>query len=178
MIKSEDDTRFIYIDPQSREIVLTIEKKFKPGKPDKRTKSSSDLKLEDSLTERYKVDGMSEPEARLKAQKVMAENKTSGSKNPSKEKALKRISDIEKAKATLGDTDIVTQLMTLLNPELAGKEGQEIDANTKESLMEAWDNEIDYLEQFSGTKRKKRKKKPEPGEYTFTIEGGMQPTKK
>ncbi len=100
------------------------------------------------------------------------------SKEPSKEKALKRISDIQKAKATLEKTDTVTQLMTLLNPRLAGKEGQKIDDNTKAALMDAWENELDYLEQFSGTTRKKEPAPKPPGggaTHTFIPGQGIVP---
>lgn len=73
----------------------------------------------------------------------------------SRAKSLKRISDIQKAKATLEKTDMVTQMLAKDNPELAQYVGQKIPPELKASLMDAWDNELDYHEQFSGTTRKK-----------------------
>lgn len=90
--------------------------------------------------------------------------------------ALKRISDIQKAKATLEKTDMVTQLLAKDNPELAQYIGQRIDPVKKEALMEAWDNELDYLEQFSGTKRKKEITPTGPAvTHTFIPGKGLVP---
>ena len=100
-----------------------------------------------------------------------------GAKPPKKAAALKRISDISKAIATLEKTDTITQLLAKDNPELAQYIGQTLDPDKKAALMDAWDNELDYLEKFSGTTRKKEKGR-EPGEYNFTLEGGMQPVVK
>jgi hypothetical protein len=62
--------------------------------------------------------------------------------------AYRRISDIYKAMATLGQTDSVTAALVALQPSLKGMIGQKIDANLKAQLDEAWNKEIAYLTQF------------------------------
>lgn len=91
------------------------------------------------------------------------------------DKALKRISDIEKARATLEKTDVMTAALLGLvkDPELKKKltTGQ-ITPELKEKVFEAWDAERAYLEQFIP----EGFKKPIPkATHVFTREKGLQP---
>lgn len=76
----------------------------------------------------------------------------SKSTDPTPQQALKRISDIQKARATLDKSSEVTQMLAALNPELKGMVGQQIAPELKQQLNDAWDNEINYLQQFTAKK--------------------------
>jgi hypothetical protein len=71
-----------------------------------------------------------------------------GETAPTPQQALRRISDIRKAMATLERTDEVTALLAIANPELSHMVGQKIDEELKQDLMDAWQNELDYLNDF------------------------------
>lgn len=73
----------------------------------------------------------------------------SKSSTPTPQQALKRISDINKARATLDKSSEVTQMLASLNPELKDMVGQKIKPELQQQLYDAWDNEIAYLEQFT-----------------------------
>ncbi len=73
----------------------------------------------------------------------------SKSSDPTPQQAYKRISDIQKTRATLDKTSEVTQMLAALNPELKGMVGQQIAPELKQQLNDAWDNEIAYLQQFT-----------------------------
>lgn len=78
----------------------------------------------------------------------------SKSSAPTPQQALRRISDIQKARATLEKTDVISLLMAKNNPELKDMAGQKINPELKQQLNEAWDNEIAYLQQFTTGKPK------------------------
>jgi hypothetical protein len=81
--------------------------------------------------------------------KGFQEGKIKGSSDePTPAQAFRRISDIYKAMATLGQTNSVTAALVALQPSLKGMIGQKIDANLKAQLDEAWNKEIAYLTQF------------------------------
>lgn len=61
--------------------------------------------------------------------------------------AIKRRSTIRKAMAQLGSADKVTQLMVAANPELKDYLGQDMDADLKEKALDAYEQEIRFLEE-------------------------------
>ncbi len=68
------------------------------------------------------------------------------------DKALKRISQIQKAKATLNKTSFIDRYLSTL-PQFKGKEGQQIGEQEKKELYRAWDEEVANLRsQMGGTK--------------------------
>lgn len=73
---------------------------------------------------------------------------TADQKPPSPAKALQRISDIEKARATLEKGEVITAIMAKTMPELADYFGKKIPEELKQRLYAAWDREIAYLNQF------------------------------
>lgn len=77
---------------------------------------------------------------------------TGSGKTPTARDAFKGISDIKKAKAILEKSDTVTAMIAAMNPELKDMVGQQIPADLKEELYTAWDNEIEYLNKFTGNK--------------------------
>ena len=110
----------------------------------------------------------------LKDWKAKTGSKTD--KTPTPQHALKRISDISKTIATLEKTDTITQLLAKDNPELAQYIGQTLDPEKKAALMKAWNDELDYLEKFSGTSRKKVVTKPDNvPTHTFVPGQGLVP---
>ena len=62
--------------------------------------------------------------------------------------ALKRLSNISKAKATLEKTDTITAFLAMINPDLKGMVGQKISPQDKQLLLQTWNNEINYLNQY------------------------------
>jgi len=62
--------------------------------------------------------------------------------------ALKRISQIKKAMATLEKTDVVTTMLATLNPSLKNMIGQKMSPELKRQLIEQWNKEIAYLNKF------------------------------
>lgn len=62
--------------------------------------------------------------------------------------ALKRISQIKKAMATLEKTDIVTATLAAVNPALKDMVGQKMSPALKKQLIKQWNNEIAYLNRF------------------------------
>jgi len=62
--------------------------------------------------------------------------------------ALKRISQIKKAMATLDKTDVVTTMLASLDPSLKNMVGQKISPALKKQLIEQWNKEIAYLNKF------------------------------
>lgn len=62
--------------------------------------------------------------------------------------ALKRISQIKKAMATLEKTDIVTATLAAVNPALKDMVGQKMNPALKKQLIKQWNTEIAYLNRF------------------------------
>jgi hypothetical protein len=79
---------------------------------------------------------------------------SSSNTDPTPQQAYKRISDIQKARAELGKSSEITQMLAMLNPELKGMVGQPLDPETKSQLNEAWDKEIGYLQQYTTASKK------------------------
>lgn len=71
-----------------------------------------------------------------------------GEAAPTSQQALRRISDIRKAMATLDRTNEVTELIVAMNPELGDMLGRKMDDELRRDLMDAWQNEMDYLNDF------------------------------
>ncbi|MFP4086643.1 MAG: hypothetical protein ACLFUL_07605 [Desulfobacteraceae bacterium] len=67
---------------------------------------------------------------------------------PTPQQALRRVSDIKRAMATLDKTNEITSLIVAANPELESMLGQKMDEERKQELMDAWQNELDYLNDF------------------------------
>jgi hypothetical protein len=76
----------------------------------------------------------------------------SGDKTPTPSQALKRITDIQKTRATLNKEDKVTQMLVAMNPAMKDMLGQQIPDELKQQLNDAFDAEIEYLRQFTGAK--------------------------
>lgn len=74
--------------------------------------------------------------------------KPSETVTPKPKDALKRLSNISKAKATLEKTDTITAFLATINPDLKGMVGQKISPQAKQSLLQTWNNEINYLNQY------------------------------
>lgn len=101
--------------------------------------------------------------------------------------ALKRISDIEKSKATLEQTNEITAMIVAANPNLSYLAGRKIDPKLKEELFNAWDRELEYLKQFvppgfmpePAAKRAKKIRRPmpkvgsAPSEYEYIPGQGL-----
>jgi len=64
---------------------------------------------------------------------------------PSRFKVLKRISDLRKAKTSLGQSNLVTQILIAANSDLASQFGQKLDERAKKEFLEQVDREIKYL---------------------------------
>ena len=79
-------------------------------------------------------------------EKIKAKYRESGTPTP--QQALRRVSDIKKAMATLDKTNEITSLIVAMNPELESMLGQKMDEERKQELMDAWQNELDYLNDF------------------------------
>jgi len=80
-------------------------------------------------------------------EKIKAKYRKDGG-TPTPQQALRRISDIKKAMATLDKTNEITSLIVAMNPELESMLGQKMDEERKQELMDAWQNELDYLNDF------------------------------
>jgi hypothetical protein len=76
-------------------------------------------------------------------------------------KALKRASEIQRSRAMLGKSDVLSAALATLNPELAGLVGQKLDPEAKKQLEDSWADELDYLTQFMHEKYKVRYKRPD-----------------
>jgi hypothetical protein len=86
---------------------------------------------------------------------------------PTEAEALKRISDIKKAKATLDKTNEITAMIVATDPEkFSGMLGQSIKPEHKQELMNAWDKEIEYLQQFTSAGKTTKT-------FTFTESGEL-----
>ncbi len=62
--------------------------------------------------------------------------------------ALKRINDLLKSNATLEKTDTVTAFLAIMNPELQEMIGQKISPEMKQNILQARNNEINFLNQY------------------------------
>ncbi len=62
--------------------------------------------------------------------------------------ALKRVSQIKKAMATLEKTDVVTTMLASLDPSLKNMVGQKMSPALKRQLIKQWNKEIAYLNKF------------------------------
>lgn len=74
--------------------------------------------------------------------------KPSETMTPKPKDVLKRLSNISKAKATLEKTDTITAFLATINPDLKGMIGQKISPQDKQLLLQTWNNEINYLNQY------------------------------
>ena len=95
-------------------------------------------------------------------------------KEPTPQQALMRISGIRKTMATLDKTNEITAMIIAANPELAGMIGQKIDDDLKQQLMDAWNDELDYLYRFApkSTKKPKRELNVETARKILQEAGG------
>jgi len=95
-------------------------------------------------------------------------------KEPTPQQALMRISGIRKTMATLDKTNEITAMIIAANPELAGMVGQKIDDDLKQQLMDAWNDELDYLYRFvpKSTKKPKRELNVETARKILQEAGG------
>ena len=83
--------------------------------PEKRTKSMSDLELEDKLTKKYEGEGLGNTDARLKAQKAMAQNKKDADNAPI-------YSDLGKLRSDLREGFLTEEEFKAEKKKLSGKE--------------------------------------------------------
>jgi hypothetical protein len=86
---------------------------------------------------------------------------TAGKEEYEPGQALKRISTIRKAMAELEKTNEITAAIVAANPDLGGMFGQQMDTKLKQDLMDAWQNELDYLAEFAPKQKPKEKPKAE-----------------
>jgi len=80
--------------------------------------------------------------------------KEKAGREPSPQQALKRISTIKKSIATLEKADKVDTVLMGLFPQLEGQMGQKIPAKQKQELLDAYNEELTYLQQFKTSRKK------------------------
>jgi hypothetical protein len=84
-----------------------------------------------------------------------------------KSQALKRISNIEKARAELGQADKVTALIAVVSPDLV--EGTQLREEDKLKLEEAWGKELEYLATFTGEETEEGAVAPPPEQEEIAL---------